>query len=256
MSKISIITICRDAGIDLQQTIDSVLFQTYRDIEYIFVDGLSSDIKTVEIIENYRNNFSHFVSESDNGIYDAMNKGIKLATGDFVLFLNAGDRLTDSICIEALIKAISIKSAQLYFTDVVWVDLNNKVIRSGLPEINYASDLYFNNFPHSGTIYNRNCFLEFGLFREDLKILADYELNLRLLVKHKVSYKTLDTLLSFFYTGGISTSEKGQLLREKEMKEIKSTYFKIAPKRNSNESRGIFKKLKGNKEEKLNRIFN
>lgn len=251
--KVSIITSCFNSEKTIEDTIQSVLSQTYPNIEYIIIDGKSTD-KTLEIVNNHRDKSTKVVSEKDNGIYDAMNKGIKLSTGDYILFLNAGDRLSDSICIEALMKSIDSKNALVYYTDVVWVDLNKKVIRAGLPDINYSSDLYFKNFPHSGTIYRKSCFVDYGYFRDDLKILADYEMNLRLLIKHRVSYTILDTLLSFFYTGGISTSESGKHLREKEMNEIKSDYFKNPPEQKSSNSKNLFNKLKSKKDEKLNRI--
>jgi glycosyltransferase involved in cell wall biosynthesis len=250
--KISIITICRNAGKELQKTIDSVIHQTYSEIEFVFVDGLSDDSETVEIIERNRTNFHQFKREKDNGIYNAMNKGISMATGNFLLFLNAGDRLADDYSVEAAVKLMQKKEAMIYFTVVVWVDTENKVVRSGIPEINFVSDFYSKNFPHSGSFYAKDCFKDFGVYDETYKILGDFDMNLRLLVNHKLPFCVLNVLVSVFYTGGISTSEKGKELRSGEMERIRNKYS-LSP--DSPAKKSIFGKRNKKESEQLNRLY-
>ena len=111
---ISVITICYNAEKELEQTILSVINQTYKNIEYIIIDGGSSD-NSINIIKKYNNKISHWISEPDNGIYDAMNKGIKIATGDYISFMNAGDSFYNSTTMEELSKELSINQPDIIY---------------------------------------------------------------------------------------------------------------------------------------------
>jgi glycosyltransferase involved in cell wall biosynthesis len=101
--KISIITVCYNAEKQLKKTIDSVINQTYKNIEFIIIDGASSD-NSLELLKTYSSSINFWVSEPDHGIYDAMNKGLSVATGDYVQFLNAGDYFCDETSLEAIIE--------------------------------------------------------------------------------------------------------------------------------------------------------
>ena len=103
--KFSVITVTYNAGKVLEDTIQSVVFQTYRNVEYIIVDGNSKD-NTLEIVDKYRNRISQVISEPDKGLYDAMNKGIQLATGDYLCFLNAGDEFHDNETLQKIVHTL------------------------------------------------------------------------------------------------------------------------------------------------------
>ena len=122
--KISIVTITYNSGKTLKCAIDSVLTQTYKNIEYIIVDGKSSD-NTVAIINSYGNKISKFVSEEDDGIYDAMNKGLRLASGDIVGILNSDDVYFDNRVIENVIKEFEEKDVDSVYADLVFVKPKN-----------------------------------------------------------------------------------------------------------------------------------
>ena len=103
--KFSVITVTYNAGKVLEDTIQSVIFQTYRNVEYIIVDGNSKD-NTLEIVDKYRNRISQVISEPDKGLYDAMNKGIQLATGNYLCFLNAGDEFHDNETLQKIVHTL------------------------------------------------------------------------------------------------------------------------------------------------------
>ena len=104
--KFSIITVTYNAGKVLEDTIQSVVFQTYRNVEYIIVDGGSTD-QTIEIANKYRDRISQIISEPDKGLYDAMNKGIRMATGDYLCFLNAGDELHENETLQKMVHTLN-----------------------------------------------------------------------------------------------------------------------------------------------------
>ena len=116
--KISIITVTFNCQNTICKTIESVISQTYNKIEYIIIDGNSTD-NTKCLINNYKENISHFISEIDNGIYDAINKGIKISTGDFIILLHSGDIFFNKLTIENSVKEISInKNIDIFFSNI------------------------------------------------------------------------------------------------------------------------------------------
>src|ERR1043166_6204978 len=122
--KISIITVCYNSERYIKDAIDSVLHQTYKDIEYIIVDGASKD-KTVEIIKSYGNRITKFVSEPDKGIYDAMNKGLKMASGDYLGILNSDDFYIDNNVIENVVNELKQNKTDSLFADLIYVNNAN-----------------------------------------------------------------------------------------------------------------------------------
>ena len=119
--KISIITVCKNAETTIEKTIQSVLSQSYKNIEYVVIDGASTD-NTNALIKAYRNRISHYVSEIDHGIYNAMNKGIKFAKGDIVFFLNANDIFYDEFVLEKVASVFSKADIELLYGDVFMTD--------------------------------------------------------------------------------------------------------------------------------------
>lgn len=126
LPKISVITVVYNGQDLLEGTVLSVMNQTYKHIEYLIIDGKSKD-KTVDIIKKYESNIDKWISEADKGLYDAMNKGLKMATGDFVLFMNAGDQFADSTVLETVFSKYDATTDVLY-GEVMMVDENRQAI--------------------------------------------------------------------------------------------------------------------------------
>ena len=122
--KVSIITITYNSDATLRDTIDSVVNQTYKNIEYIFIDGKSTD-NTISIIKSYGDKISTLVSEKDNGLYDALNKGINVASGDLIGILHSDDFYTNNFVIEKIVQAIELNQADGAYADLYYVDKNN-----------------------------------------------------------------------------------------------------------------------------------
>ena len=126
MEILSVITVVYNDAQNIEKTINSVLSQTYKNIEYIIIDGASTD-GTKEIIKKYSDKISQFVSEPDKGLYDAMNKGLRMATGDYVCFLNSGDLFYENTTIEKIFQSAPNKNIDIFYGDAVITDTNGKI---------------------------------------------------------------------------------------------------------------------------------
>lgn len=204
----TIITVSYNNEATLTDTIQSVLSQSYPHIEYLVVDGASTD-GTKAILERYENKISRWISESDQGIYDAMNKGLKMATGDFVGFLNADDFYDHPKVLENLAHVLQANPTALAaYGDLAYVDEKHtdRIIRY------WKSDQYHRNSfktgwmpPHPTFYLKRECFEEFGAFRDDeFASAADYELMLRMLYKHQLHTVYNPDLMVRMRVGGTS----------------------------------------------------
>lgn len=187
--KISIITVCYNSEKYIRSAIESVINQTYNDIEYIIVDGSSKD-KTVDIIKSYGNKISKFVSEPDKGIYDAMNKGLKMATGDIVAILNSDDFYIDNNVIASIVNELQMKKTDSLFADLIYVEENNSDVQvrywKSEPFVKGAFQKGWH--PAHPTFFVKNeVYKKFGYFNLDFKLAADFELMLRFLEKHQIS---------------------------------------------------------------------
>ncbi len=216
--KISIITVVYNNAHVIKSAVDSVLNQTYKNIEYIIIDGQSTD-GTVEIIQSYGDKINMFISEPDCGIYDAMNKGIRLATGDVVGILNSDDWYIANDVIENMIKIFEHKKVECVFADLVYVRPENlkKVVR-------YYDSSYFspNKFAyglmpaHPTFFCKRELYEIYGYFRTDYKIAADFELLVRFLATHHVQYFYFQHPIVAMRLGGVSTSLKSLYINSRE----------------------------------------
>ena len=206
--KISIITVVWNNAATIKDAIDSVLSQTYENIEYIVVDGASSD-GTVEIVQSYGDKISKFISEKDKGLYDAMNKGIGLATGDVVGILNSDDFYIDKYVIEKIVKEFKEKQVDSVFADLVFVKPENlaKTVRY-YDSSHFSPDKFaYGWMPAHPTFFvKREFYKKYGVFKTDYKIAADYELLTRFLGKNKVSYSYIKEPIVKMRIGGASTS--------------------------------------------------
>lgn len=229
--KISIITVSLNEKDTIEATFLSVLNQTYKDFELIVVDGGSTD-GTLEIIDKYKDKISHFISEPDNGIYDAMNKGIDLATGDFLLFLNANDKLYDDKVFQLVADTLNKNpEVKLLFGDVEIIDKDNnqdyiKTYENMLNKYNFL----FSGLCHQGTYYSRDLFNDYGKYSTEYKICADWEFNIRCVIKNKVKNFYLNSTLAKFQLGGYSSNSiAGKNMRIEKNIITKKYYPKMYP---------------------------
>lgn len=211
--KISIITIAYNSEDTIEDTILSVINQTYKNIEYIIVDGGSTD-KTIEIIEKYKENIQTFISEPDKGIYDAMNKGIRLATGELIGILNSDDFYANKNVIKNI--AEHIKENDSIYADLVYVDRKDtdKVIRywkSG----EYKKNAFLKGWmpPHPTFFLKKAIYEQYGTYNLSLKSAADYELMLRVLHKEKITTIYYPEIITKMRVGGQSNASISNRLK-------------------------------------------
>ena len=203
--KLSIITVNLNNRDGLKKTIDSVVSQTFRDFEWIVIDGGSTD-GSKELIEHYADHFAYWVSEPDKGVYNAMNKGIKVAKGDYLQFLNSGDWLCDSEVLEKVFGKE--RSADILYGYLI-------VERSCLFS-NYAmmkptlfwTDFIGNTLPHQASFIKKELFEKFGYYDESYKIAADAKFFIKAIVWEKSTYEFVPEKIAVFQRGGISSSEQ------------------------------------------------
>lgn len=212
--KISIITVSYNSDKTIDDTIQSVLSQDYPDIEYIIVDGLSKD-NTINIVKSYGTKISKFVSEKDEGIYDAMNKGIEMATGDVVGILNSDDFYADSKVISKIAKKFEGNVDGVY-ADLVYVAADNKskIVRhwkSG----EYYEGAFLKGWmpPHPTFFVRKSVYVNFGKFTDKLRSAADYEIMLRFIHKHKIRLSYLPEVVVHMRSGGNSNNSLKSRIR-------------------------------------------
>lgn len=208
---ISIITATYNSAETINDTIKSVLCQTNKDFEYIIVDGGSTD-ETIGIVKSYESEFSgklKWVSEKDKGIYDAMNKGIKMASGDIIGILNSDDYYTSDDILQTIADAFKCQNVDAIYGDIHF-------IKDGVPDkcVRYYSSRLFSPFwlrfgfmpAHPSFYCKREVFDKSGLYRLDYKIGSDYEMMVRLFRKHKISSRYVPKDFVTMRTGGASNS--------------------------------------------------
>jgi len=204
--KVSIITASHNSVDTIVDTINSVLTQTYPDIEYIVIDGASSD-GTKDIVTSFGQRISRFVSEPDEGLYDAINKGIRIATGEIVGILNSDDFFCNNTVIERVVESFMGNEIDAVFGDVQFVDTVNtsRVVRYYSSKHFKTARFRFGFMPaHSSFYVKRELFEKLGYYKTDYKIAADYELLIRFLYINKISYKYLEMPFVSMRMGGVS----------------------------------------------------
>ena len=204
--KISIITVVWNNEKTIKNAIDSVLSQTYKNIEYIVVDGSSTD-GTVKIVQSYGDKISKFLSEKDKGIYDAMNKGIRLATGDIVGILNSDDFYKSNDILEIVVNEFINKDIDCLYGDLEYVDSKDtsKVLRYWKSKV-YKDRLFENGWhpAHPTFFIKREYYKKYGVFNLDFKIAADYEIMLRFLKKYQLKSSYINKTFVKMRVGGES----------------------------------------------------
>lgn len=220
---LSIITINYNNEKGLAKTLQSIARQSCKDFEYIVIDGNSSD-GSIRVIEENSNNIQHWLSEPDTGVYNAMNKGIKLASGNYLLFLNSGDILADDEVIAKVLPQLD------HVSDIISGNLIYSL--NGIPKTLFTppekTDVtyFLHSFlPHPSSFIKRNLFDTAGLYSEHLKIISDWEFFLKAIVIYKAKYRHINMTVSDFDNSGISSHEGNKELMEKEKESVYKEYF-------------------------------
>lgn len=220
---ISIITVTYNSSATIRDTIKSVLLQTYPEIEYIIIDGLSQD-NTVSIIKEFEPHFKgrlHWVSEKDNGLYEAMNKGLHMASGEVVGIINSDDFYHNTDVISKIANAFENPTIEAVFADVRFVNPHNlnKTVRYYSSKNFSPARFRFGFMPAHPTFFTyKKFFDEFGYYKTDYKIAADYELLIRFLFTNNLNYKYIPLDVMKMRTGGTSTASiKSNILLNKEI---------------------------------------
>jgi glycosyltransferase involved in cell wall biosynthesis len=202
--KISIITATYNSSAYISDCVNSVNNQTSSNIEHIIIDGASKD-NTLEIINSIPNRVTKIVSEPDKGIYDAMNKGIKLATGDVIGILNSDDFFTSDDAIQYVVDTFNKNDIDALYGDVHFVNPDDlsKIVRYYSSAIFKPSLFRFGFMPAHPSFYmKRDCYEKHGLYSLDYKIASDYDLLIRYLHKEKIKYKYINKDFVTMRTGG------------------------------------------------------
>jgi glycosyltransferase involved in cell wall biosynthesis len=221
MSRFSIITICLNEAENIRRTCESIVSQSFGDYEWIVVDGQSTD-GTLEILDQFRERISCLVSEPDSGIYHAMNKGIALASGDYLLFLNAGDYLADQ---QVLATVAAAGEEDILFGDLLCIEGEGREFTSVFPDRLSRYFLLKRMMPHQASFFRRRLFQTYGGFDQSYRIAGDYELFARFLYRHQVSYRHVPKVLAVFMTDGISSQLAQRERRKLENHRVRKTHF-------------------------------
>lgn len=209
--RVTIITVCYNRKNTIAKAIQSVLDQNYPDIEYIVIDGNSKD-GTKEIIESYKDRISQYISEPDKGMYDAINKGLKLATGDVIGLMHSDDEFFDKKVVSRIAARFkSETNIDGLYGDGVYVsnDTDERLIRDRIGGVFTMKKVKSGWLPLHPTVYLKKSTIEkHGLYNLDFKIASDTEFLLRYLYKYKIKMSYIDSYVVKMRMGGMSTSFK------------------------------------------------
>lgn len=245
---VSIITVCYNSAKTIVDTIRSVNTQTYPNIEHIFVDGLSLD-NTVELIRLNSNRNNLIISEKDEGLYDAINKGIALATGDIIGILNSDDIFSDMFVLENIAKFHQENDIDASIGNVTQFNESGRTVRKYSSKSWTPENLKIGFMPpHPSIFFKRDLFVKYGNYRLDFISGADYELIIRFFLINKITWKYSGITTTAMLIGGISSSGyksykliSREIKKSLELNNIKFSYFKVLS-RVIWKLNGIFKK--------------
>lgn len=220
---VTLITVSFNSEKTIKDTIESILKQNYDKIEYLIIDGLSKD-KTVTIAKEYEMKFIEkgysykIISEKDKGLYDAMNKGIKIANGEIIGILNSDDFYVDKFVIEKVVRKMQSENVDCLYADLLYVDETNidKIIRKWKAK---KGDFRLGwNPPHPTTFLTKKTYEKFGLYKVEYSISSDYDILYRIIHKGKVKVSYLEEYIVKMRSGGKSTSGiKSNIIGNKEI---------------------------------------
>ncbi len=221
MSKLSIITVCLNEYETIDITLRSIANQTFQDFDWIVVDGASSD-GTLDVINRYKDRITLLISESDNGVYDAMNKGIMNSQSEYLYFMNGGDYVESVVTLENVFSKKP--SANIVYGDIIDLGSNNINPLLKMPNKITKSFHYKKTLPHQSTFIKRSLFDIVGLYDETYRIAADYDFTMRAIFRYKCTTQYIDEVVAVFSPGGISADLSA---REKEKGEIQRKVFSL-----------------------------
>lgn len=215
--KVSIITINYNHVKGLEKTIASVINQNFANKEYIVIDGGSND-GSKKVIEQYPNKIDYWISEKDNGIYNAMNKGIAKAKGEYVLFLNSGDYLLND-------NILDIVFSQNKTEDILYANLQTDTRIIGFPAMLNFSFFFRDSIGHPAAFIKKKLFELHGTYNEENKIVSDWEFFIKTILLNKVSYSYINKEITYYESNGISSNECTIKMHEEEREKVLRKYF-------------------------------
>ena len=205
--KVSIITVVLNNVKYIEACIQSVINQDYENIEYIIIDGGSTD-GTIDVIKKYEDKITVWISEPDDGMYYAINKGIDMSSGDIIGILHSDDLYIDAHVISHVVRKFGKDNVDSVYADLVYVERNNlsHVVRYYDSSVFQISKFAYGWMPaHPSCFIRKNVYAKYGLYKTDYIIAADYELLVRFYAKHRVSYSYLPKIIVKMRSGGLST---------------------------------------------------
>lgn len=220
--KLSIITINFNNKVGLEKTIESVLSQTWRDFEWIIIDGGSTDGSREvieELVKNPVANISYWCSETDSGVYNAMNKGILKASGDYLNFMNSGDCYASSTILKDIFTID--QNCDVFYGYMVRKNIDGELHNKRSMKDNICwNDFYFDTLPHQSSFIRRNLFDKVGLYDESYKMLADWKWFAEAASVFRCNIVFIPKVISIYECGGISETGDWKLERNRMRKEV------------------------------------
>jgi glycosyltransferase involved in cell wall biosynthesis len=226
MNTITVVTINYNNKLGLEKTFLSVCNQTNKNFEYIVIDGGSTD-GSEQLLEEYKNKISYFVSESDNGIYHAMNKGIKVATGDFLIFMNSGDVFYNETIIDTIGNELNETDAIVYGDALLKNELTGYQNTKIHPEKLSFKYFYKETICQQACIIKKSLFDTVSYFNEDHKIVSDWEFLIVAIFINNVSVRKIPFVLAVFDCEGISSNQSMRIIASTEREQVLDRYFSL-----------------------------
>jgi glycosyltransferase involved in cell wall biosynthesis len=223
MPKIGIITVNLNNKIGLEKTIQSVISQSFTDYEFIVIDGGSND-GSLEVIEKIKDKITYYISEPDSGVYNAMNKGIKIAKSDFVIFMNSGDIFNNNKVLEQVSPELT-DEFDIFYGNNYKVKANATKRLKTYPEILKFSFFYGSCINHQSTFIRRKLFFDHFFYNENYKIVSDWEFFIYTICKMNVPYKYIPYTIADYDFTGISSLDKYKNLVNQERLDCMAKYF-------------------------------
>ena len=221
MQKVSVITINRNNSVELRKTIKSVIDQTYTNIEYIIIDGASTD-DSVDVIKEYADSISYWVSEQDKGIYNAMNKGVEKSTGEYVIFMNSGDSFYSK---NVLTNVFSIVQTADFLFGYSVVNGKRKNIKQTIPDNITFYHFYKYGMSHQATFTKKYLWNELGGYDENLSIVSDWSFAVKAIFLGNKSVATIKEYVALVDPTGVSGQDSSSRTMGKEKSDILNKYF-------------------------------